>query len=186
MECIPRNPTRLLAQLHKHPYKRGKRKEKVNTTTCLLLSLCVHFSFTCRNLVCSLIFFFFCFQTESPFFFVFASLLPTSVKLRTRLAWSTYLQRNAKKKKKKNNSNSNKGACRSSALIIPSTLSSSCVPFSPFLRKSPIQSFFFLFPRSYCCFILLLFTSGLLLSAVRTSHRFLLVFEHLNPIHNHT
>ena len=100
MECIPRNPTRLLAQLHKHPYKRGKRKEKVNTTTCLLLSLCVHFSFTCRNLVCSLIFFFFCFQTESSFFFVFASLLPTSVKLRTRLAWSTYLQRNAKKKKR--------------------------------------------------------------------------------------
>lgn len=143
MECIPRNPTRLLAQLHKHPCKRGKRKEKVNTTTCLLLSLCVHFSFTCRNLVCSPIFFFFCFQTESSFFFVFASLLPTSVKLRTRLAWSTYLQRNAKKKK--NNSNSNKGACRSSALIIPSTLSSSCVPFSPFLRKSPIQSFFFYF-----------------------------------------
>lgn len=71
MECIPRNPTRLLAQLHKHPCKRGKRKEKVNTTTCLLLSLCVHFSFTCRNLVCSLIFFFFCFQTESPFFFCF-------------------------------------------------------------------------------------------------------------------
>ena len=72
MECIPRNPTRLLAQLHKHPYKRGKRKEKVNTTTCLLLSLCVHFSFTCRNLVCSLIFFFFfVFKLKVLFFFCF-------------------------------------------------------------------------------------------------------------------
>lgn len=144
MECIPRNPTRLLAQLHKHPYKRGKRKEKVNTTTCLLLSLCVHFSFTCRNLVCSLIFFFFCFQTESPFFFCFC--LPSAYIRQVADSSSLVdLPSTKREKKKKNNSNSNKGACRSSALIIPSTLSSSCVPFSPFLRKSPIQSFFFYF-----------------------------------------
>lgn len=123
-----------------------RKKERKGQHNYLFASLSVR-SFQLylpQHCLFSHLFFFFCFQTESPFFFVFASLLPTSVKLRTRLAWSTYLQRNAKKKKK-NNSNSNKGACRSSVLIIPSTLSSSCVPFSPFLRKSPIQSFFFYF-----------------------------------------
>lgn len=165
MECIPRNPTRLLAQLHKHPYKRGKRKEKVNTTTCLLLSLCVHFSFTCRNLVCSLIFFFFVFKLKVLFF---CFCLPSAYIRQVADSSSLVdLPSTKREKKKKNNSNSNKGACRSSALIIPSTLSSSCVPFSPFLRKSPIQSFFFI-----SSFLLLFYSAAVYIrtAAFRSSY----------------